>query len=273
VAVGLLVWTLTGAVLFSHMIRLHPRYVEGFVPAVAALLGIGIAWAGSPASPERDFPRLRLGALTVALLVTVFYVERLEYGLTAVWWVSLATALIALGLALFAYAGRGPARLLSIGVISFTLVAVLALPLRADIAAIHDDVSDAGYVGGIPTQQLDAISSYLQAHRDGAHYEVAASSATAIGALIVKDVQPVVILTTYDARVFTTVAQLKRLIAAGKVRYAFLNTFCTAEPDLYTTNAGCSAPVRWIRAHGTDVSLRAGLTQGGLLYLLPGARQ
>ena len=28
------------------MIRLHPRYVEGFMPAVAALLGIGVAWAG-----------------------------------------------------------------------------------------------------------------------------------------------------------------------------------------------------------------------------------
>jgi 4-amino-4-deoxy-L-arabinose transferase-like glycosyltransferase len=271
VAVGLLVWTLTGAVLFSHMIRLHPRYVEGFVPAVAALLGIGIAWAGSPASPERDFPRLRLGALTLALLVTVFYVERLEYGLTAVWWVSLATASIALGLALVAYARRGSPRPLSIAVIFFTLVAVLVLALRADIAAIHDDVSDAGYVGGIPTRQLDAISSYLQTHRDGARYEVAASSATAIGALIVKDAQPVVILTTYDARVFTTVARLERLIARGEARYAFLNTFCGAT-DTYSTNAACSQPVRWIRAHGTDVSLQAGLTHGGLLYLLPGAK-
>lgn len=272
VAIGLPVWTLTGAVLFSHMIRLHPRYVEGFVPAVAALLGIGVAWTATASSSERDFPRTRLAALTIALLATVFYVERLEYGLTAIWWVSLATALIALGLALTAYAERGPARSLSIAIIVFTLAAVLVLPLRADIAAIHDDVSDAGYVGGIPREQLDAISSYLKAHRDGAHYEVAASSATAIGALIVKDVQPVVILTTYDARVFTDVSQLKRLIAAGKVRYAFLNTFCANNPDFYTTNAGCSGPVRWIRAHGTDVSHAAGLKQGGLLYLLPGAK-
>jgi len=31
-------------------------------------------------------------------------------------------------------------------------------------------------------------------------------------------------------------------------------------------------PVRWVRAHGIDVSRQAGLRQGGLLYLLPGAR-
>ncbi len=42
---GLLLWMLTGIVLFSHMARLHPRYVEGFTPVVAAMLGIGVAWA------------------------------------------------------------------------------------------------------------------------------------------------------------------------------------------------------------------------------------
>ena len=44
-AAGLLVWLATGIVLFSAMARLHPRYVEGFTPAVAAVLGIGVAWA------------------------------------------------------------------------------------------------------------------------------------------------------------------------------------------------------------------------------------
>ncbi len=53
---------------------------------------------------------------------------------------------------------------------------------------------------------------------------MAAESATQIGSLIVKDARPILVLTTYNARVFTSVAKLKRLIAAGKVRYAFLNT-------------------------------------------------
>ena len=121
-----------------------------------------------------------------------------------------------------------------------------------------------------PGDQQHPLSAYLLAHQDGAHYEVAAESATAIGSLIVQDARPVLVLTTYDARVFTSVAKLERLIAEGQVRYAFLNTFCTdAAPSV---NPACSAPVRWVRAHGTDVSLEAGLPQGGLLYLLPGAK-
>ncbi len=44
-AAGLGLWMLTGIVLFSHMARLHPRYVEGFTPVVAAMLGIGVAWS------------------------------------------------------------------------------------------------------------------------------------------------------------------------------------------------------------------------------------
>ncbi len=47
-AAGLGVWMLSGIVLFSHMARLHPRYVEGFVPVVAAMLGIGASWAAAP---------------------------------------------------------------------------------------------------------------------------------------------------------------------------------------------------------------------------------
>jgi hypothetical protein len=88
--------------------------------------------------------------------------------------------------------------------------------------------------------------------------------------LIVQDGRPVLVLTTYDARVFTTISRLKRLIAEGKVRYAFLNTFCTDEAP--SVNPACAAPVKWVRAHGTDVSIAAGLNQGGLLYLLPGAK-
>jgi hypothetical protein len=80
----------------------------------------------------------------------------------------------------------------------------------------------------------------------------------------------VLVLTTYNARVFTTVPKLQHLVALGKVRYAFLNTFCSHRAS--TVNPACSTPVRWVRAHGTDVSLDAGLSQRGLLYLLPGAR-
>jgi 4-amino-4-deoxy-L-arabinose transferase-like glycosyltransferase len=266
-AAGLFVWLLTGTVLFSHMARLHPRYVEGFTPAVAAMLGIGLAWA----TCERG--RLRLAGLIVGMAVTVYYAERLLYGHPAIWWVTLAGALGAIALALLAHsfgAGGNSERLLAGGALALSLVAVLSVGLKADLTAISDKVSDAGFVGQLPGDEQQPLSAYLKAHQGSARYEVAAESATQIGSLIVKDARPILVLTTYNARVFTSVAKLKRLVAAGQVRYAFLNTFCTRHAS--SVNAACSAPARWIRAHATDVSRAAGLPSGGVLWLLPGAR-
>ena len=268
VAGGMGLWMLAGIVLFSHMIRLHPRYVEGFTPAVAIMLGIGVAWAASTHS------RVRLAFLLVSLVVTVYYVERLLYGRPGTWWVTLLGALGALALALGSRlpAMRSPGRATAAyaGVVALTLVSVLTMGLRADANAIEDHVSDAGYVGALPPEQQRVVSAFLLSHQDGARYELAAESSTEIGSIIVQDVQPVLILTTYNGRVFTSVAKLKRLIAAGEVRYAFLNSFCAGPGQ--AVNPACAAPVRWVRAHGKDVSIKAGLPQGGLLYLLPGAK-
>ena len=281
-AAGLSLWTLTGIVLFSSMARLHPRYVEGLVPAVAALLGIGVAWAAS------GHGRARLIALVVGLAAVVYYVERLLYGRTGVWLVTLTAAVGAIALAMLARVGPpanvGPstgvppsrsasdlrASVLSAATIALTLVAILALPLSADVTAIESHVTDAGYVGALPSEEQRLLSAYLRAHQGGARYEVAAESATQIGSLIVQDARPVLVLTTYGARVFTTVSRLQELISQGEVSYAFLNSFCGRR--ISTLNAACSAPARWVRAHGTDVSRQAGLSRAGLLWLLPGAK-
>ncbi len=266
-AAGLMLWMLTGIVLFSHMARLHPRYVEGFTPVVAAMLGIGVAWVSS----GRD--RLRLIVLTGTVSITVFYSERLLYGTPATWWLSLIGALAAIALASFAFlsASRSPRAhaLLGSGVAVAMLIAVLAVPFKADITAIDTHVTDAGYVGALPTEEQQLLSSYLHANRRGARYELAAMSATSIGSLIVQDALPILVLTTYNGRVFTTVAALQRLAAKGEVRYAFLNTFCTKHAS--SVNPACSAPAKWIRANATDVSRAAGLAHGKILYRLPGA--
>ena len=65
-------------------------------------------------------------------------------------------------------------------------------------------MTDAGYVGALPGDEQRPLSTYLRAHQGGARYEVAAQSATQIGSLIVQDARPVVVLTSYGARVFTT---------------------------------------------------------------------
>jgi 4-amino-4-deoxy-L-arabinose transferase-like glycosyltransferase len=263
-AAGLGLWMLTGLVLFSHMARLHPRYAEGFTPAVAAMLGIGLAWACSARS------RLSLAALAAAMLVTVYYAERLLYGTGGVWPVVLLGALAAVALGALATLRRDVAGRAAWGALAAALVAVLAVGMKSDVTAIKDKVSDAGFVGELPGDVQGPMSAYLRRHRDGARYEVAAESATQIGSLIVKDALPIAVLTTYNGRVYTTVGKLQRMVAAGQVRYAYLSTFCTHHAS--TVNAACSKPVLWIRAHGTDVSRKAGLRRGGLLYLLPGAR-
>jgi hypothetical protein len=75
-------------------------------------------------------------------------------------------------------------------------------------------------------------------------------------------------LTTYNGRELTTVAQLQALIAHGEVRYAFLDTTCKhAKPS---TSAGCSPAARWVRGHGTDVSRQAGMPATGVLWQLSG---
>jgi 4-amino-4-deoxy-L-arabinose transferase-like glycosyltransferase len=265
-AAGLGLWLLTGIALFSDMARLHPRYVEGLVPAVAATLGIGIAWASQPRG------RLRPAVLLVALAASVYYAERLMYGTPTVWWIAFFAALAALLAAALARVPALPARLRAVLapgiVLVLSLCAMLALSLNTDLRAIHDHVTDAGEVGALPGEELEPLSKYLRAHQRGARYEVAAQSATQIGALIVRDGRPVVVLTSYGARVFTTTAQLKRLIAKGEVRYAFLNSPCPHH--LSPNNPACSAPAQWVRAHGTDVSREAKLRRGKTLWLLPG---
>ena len=259
VAAGLGLWLLTGIALFSDMARLHPRYVEGLVPAVAATLGIGIAWASQPRG------LLRPGVLVVALAATVYYAERLLYGspdglVDRIPRRARGAAALRRSHGLRALPKRLRAVLAPGVVLVLSLCAMLALSLNTDVRAIRDHVTDAGEVGSLPIEELEALSKYLRANQRSARYEVAAQSATQIGALIVRDARPVVVLTSYGARVFTTVEQLKRLIAEGEVRYAFLNSPCPHH--LSPKNPACSAPANWIRAHGNDVSRAAELPRG-----------
>ena len=143
-AAGLGVWMLTGIVLFSHMTRLHPRYVEGFTPAVAAMLGSGGVGrlrdgAGAPCdAPDHAGDRDRA---TPSACCT---------GRPTVWWIVLSGALAAIVLAALARLSASPSAPGSpilTGVLALTLIAILAIPVSVDLRAIRDHVSDAGYVG------------------------------------------------------------------------------------------------------------------------------
>ena len=273
---GLIAWLVVGYVLFSQMTRLHPRYVEAFTPAVAAAAGIGIAWACrlTPAeliaAPGRHARRWLGGrevdapllVLIVAVVGLTLYARYLHGMLRAVDLVALAAGIGALAARLLA--DRRPfGRVLAL---VLTMVAVLALPVTVSIGVVRDSSNDSGHSGYMPTPQLNRLSAYLRKHRQGAHYELAAASATMVASLIIKDAQPVLVLTTFDGRTVVTVSQLAHEVATGRVRYALLSGRC--HPGQITYAAQCSKPGLWIRAHGTDVSFQAGQPQGSTLFLL-----
>jgi 4-amino-4-deoxy-L-arabinose transferase-like glycosyltransferase len=257
---GLMLWLLTGIALFSDMGRLHPRYTEAFTPAVAATLGIGLAWA----TERRD--RARLLALTVTLLAVAIYAERLLFGTTAVWWVVAAGAAGALALAWTDRDGI-PAHPRRAGVTALALVCLLAIPLWSSLRAVRENVSDTNPLGVLHRGELAPLSAYLRAHQSRAYYEAAFDSGTKMGELVERDARPILVLTTLDGRVFTPVARLRALAAAGKVRYAFLDEGCGLRSP--PTDADCSAPARWVREHGVDVSKQAGMPRSGMLWRLP----
>ncbi len=267
---GLLLWLLAGLVLFSGMGRLHPRYIEGFTPAVAATLGIGLAWATERRSA------VRLLALTATLLAITIYAEPLLFGTTAVWWITAAAGAAALALA-WAGGALAPERPptsdwsavapRSGAVLALSLVCLLAIPLSASLRAVHENVSDTNRLGVLHPGELEPLSAYLRAHQSSAFYEAAFDSGTKMGELVVRDARPILVLTTLNGRVFTPLARLRALAAAGRVRYAFIGGGCG--PHSPPTNADCAAPARWVREHATDVSAQAGMPRAGMLWRLP----
>jgi hypothetical protein len=111
-----------------------------------------------------------------------------------------------------------------------------------------------------------AFSVYLRAHRGHTRYEFAAGAATQAAALIVHDVAPVLVLTSFDGRPLVPVPRLAALVASGAVRYALLSGDCG--PHTARTLPACSPEAFWIRAHGRDVSSAAGLPRRRLLWRL-----
>ncbi|MGH2879816.1 MAG: glycosyltransferase family 39 protein [Solirubrobacteraceae bacterium] len=168
--------------------------------------------------------------------------------------------MIGIGIGLIAATGNR-ARWLAI-----PLTALLALPLAVSIEAVKANVTDAGNVGGLAPGEQAALSAYLAPRQGSARYELAAGSATAAASLIVADQRPVLMLTTYNGRPLTGIAELKPAIARHEVRYAFINSFCG--PHSTKATSGCAPAARWVRAHAIDVSRQAGLP-AGVLWRLP----
>jgi 4-amino-4-deoxy-L-arabinose transferase-like glycosyltransferase len=147
---------------------------------------------------------------------------------------------------------------LTSGVIVVSLAAVLAWPLATSARVARTGTFDSQTLGALPAAQVESLHAYLATHQHGTRYELAASSAVLAGPLIVRDGQPVVVLTSWSGQPFVSLSSLQAKVARGEVRYALVNP------------AQSVPAVRWALAHGTDVTAAAGLSAGPrLLRLTP----
>jgi 4-amino-4-deoxy-L-arabinose transferase-like glycosyltransferase len=254
-AAAVLAWLGTGLVLFSAMARLHPRYAEAFTPAVAASAGIGLAWALSTQRYRRLMPSVAAAA----------------FAIYAVWLVgasapaAVLTVLAALGVIAATLLHRLPHRPWLIG--TALALAAVALPLRTAVGLAHDHEYDSGNTGVIAVSEVDAISSYIAAHRGHARYEFVVADPSSVGDIIIRDLRPILSLTSYNQHELLAVARLAALVRSGAVRFAYIGGPCIRANKLELPR--CSPGAVWVRAHGVDVSRKIGLSRPDILYFLP----
>ncbi|HEX5925974.1 MAG TPA: glycosyltransferase family 39 protein [Baekduia sp.] len=213
------VWLVLAVVVMSKMQRFEPRYLEAATPAIAAAIGIGIAWLASRA------PQLLAACATVAAAVAIVLVA------PPTWAIVIAAAGVVAGV------GLALRRRASVALAACALAAVLAVPTASAVTVARDHGSDAGLFVQIPG--LDALSAFLRAQQGQSRYEVASTSVMRVAPLIIHDGRPVLMLTA-DNRPLLTPARLEQLVRNGEIRYLLIGT-------------GAGPLFRWALAHAHRV--------------------
>ncbi|GAC1438889.1 MAG: hypothetical protein NVSMB51_15740 [Solirubrobacteraceae bacterium] len=236
VALGL--WLLTGLLVFSAMQRLQPRYLESFAPAVAAVLGIGVAQLVA-ARGRAAALLLGAGAAVVAL-----YALLLDGAVGMPTAETLLGALAAVAVALWltvsrrAAAAIGPRQLLGA---AFGLAA-LAAPLGSSLALVRAHRSDS--VVGDPAQAR--VARFLRAHRGATRYEVVGAGVDDVMGIVSRDALPVLVL--YDIYTpIVTIPELQQRLRLGEVRYLYV-------PHQCHPLSACRATTRWALQHSAPVA-------------------
>ncbi|MEA2375333.1 MAG: hypothetical protein QOD53_1796, partial [Thermoleophilaceae bacterium] len=258
---ALALWLLPAAVVFSTVQGLHPRYLEAMAPAVAAVLGVGIAGLARLGGRE-----LAIRAAAAAwVLVACAYLTRAERGAAVlVTWVAAAALCVALA------AARPRGRAFVPLAAGLAVVALLAVPLARSAHLIDTNASTAGQLGVAPRAQTAALSRYLGPRTRGARWELATSSYLQAPALVVRDARPVMILAGVNRQVLVSQARVAAAVRRGELRYALVGGACGRARRI-ETKRHCPPAVRWVRLHGVDVSHAAGLPGRGLLFRLRAA--
>jgi hypothetical protein len=211
---GIFVWFATGLIAFSTMERLQPRYLEAFAPAVCALFGVSfsVLW-------NHGFGRRSSGKEPVN-----------------------RTALNSNG---GLPGGRALASRIALMCIC---IGLLVVSLSKDSYIVGRARSDSL----LTDFSTPALSRYLRAHRDKAHYEVASANVNDVIGLIARDDQSVLVLNSVDGSL-TRTKSLKAQVAEGRVRFYF------APMHVCHEGRHCPGNQIWAFAHSTPVPGQSGL--------------
>jgi hypothetical protein len=237
------VWLVVGVGLLSQMARLQPRYLEAVTPAIAAVVGVGIAQL---AGAGRRTAMLLLAAVAATALAGIALAH------PPLWAVVAALAAVAGCGALIVWRSGASGAL-----VALALVAVLAVPAASAVTVARQHRSNAGLPVPMPAP---ALSAFLLSHQKGARYEVASPAVARASTLIIRDTQPVLMLTSLYGQPLLTPAQLQHLVATKQVRYLLGRGACGP-------TGACPPVLHWARAHARDVSRSAGLAPGTISRL------
>jgi 4-amino-4-deoxy-L-arabinose transferase-like glycosyltransferase len=265
---GVVLWLLTGFVLFSFSAHTQPRYLEAFTPAVAIALGCALPVVVARA---RDLFGVYVLIATFAIAMAEGAAETAsgKHGYLAISLGALlaapTTLYVIAGFAARVRSGRWPRWYHAIPVTLGLLGAVLALSAVRDVLLIRDHSGAQAAEVTIGSSIVDPVSTYLRSHQGSTRYEAAFTATTVAAPFIVQAAKPVLLLTSIDGQPFVTLRQLQRDHAAGLVRYVFTQANCTV---YVKTHAACSQAMQWVRKHGRDITAQTGLPAKvkGLLY-------
>ena len=110
------------------------------------------------------------------------------------------------------------------------VVAALAPGAVTAAQVAGSQATDGGTPGARPAAEVGRLSAFLRTHRSG-RYEAAEATPDVAAPLIARDGRPVLLLSTgLRGHALVSPAGLRRAVAAGQVRYAYLGSSSRAAP-------------------------------------------
>jgi len=231
-------WLIPQIIFFSFAGLFHRYYLEMMAPAIAALVGAGVVVMWRAYNQHRWRGLVLPFAISIAALAQVAMLQHFTD------WSKWLTPAI-LGMTLIGIAGLMIARfvpvlrVVSFGVCLFTLLIAPTIwsitpLLGADtgLPFAEPELLDRPHRGkNLPTDKR--LTDYLQAHRGGARFLVATTSAQIAAPIILTTGEPVMALGGFSGgdRILTT-EQLAARIANGEVRFFLMPPEWGQQPEL-----------------------------------------